>query len=81
MACIEDHKYSIEESFRECFTVEIQARFLAGFNDGLADEGPTAGPASLAGLKIARERDWTAPEVGAALPAGSDQTESEGDRK
>ncbi|MCL4778936.1 MAG: hypothetical protein KJ049_02000 [Gammaproteobacteria bacterium] len=35
MACIEDHKYSIEESFRECFTVEIQARFLAGFNDGL----------------------------------------------
>ncbi|HNA97833.1 MAG TPA: NADH-quinone oxidoreductase subunit NuoE [Marmoricola sp.] len=56
-------------------------RVLAGFNDGLADEGPTAGPASLAGLKIARERDWTAPEVGAALPAGSDQTESEGDRK
>ncbi len=56
-------------------------RVLAGFNDGLADEGPTAGPASLAGLKIARERNWTAPEVGAALPAGSDETESEGDRK
>ena len=31
-------------------------RVLAGFPDGLADEGPAAGPASLVGLKIARER-------------------------
>ena len=37
-------------------------RVLAGFNDGLADEGPAAGPASLVGLAIARERGWTAPE-------------------
>ena len=36
-------------------------RVLAGFPDGLADEGPTAGPASLVGLEIARERGWTAP--------------------
>ena len=36
-------------------------RVLAGFNDGLADEGPPAGPASLVGLNIARERGWTAP--------------------
>src|SRR5689334_3607847 len=36
-------------------------RVLAGFPDGLADEGPTAGPASLVGLKLARENDWTAP--------------------
>lgn len=28
-------------------------RVLAGFNDGRADEGPSAGPASLAGLKAA----------------------------
>ena len=34
---------------------------LAGFPDGLADEGPAAGPASLVGLDIARERGWTAP--------------------
>jgi NADH-quinone oxidoreductase subunit E len=27
---------------------------LAGFHDGLADEGVGAGPASLAGLKAAR---------------------------
>ena len=30
-------------------------RVLAGFPDGLADEGPTAGPASLEGLRVARE--------------------------
>ena len=34
---------------------------LAGFPDGRADEGAGAGPASLAGLRIARERGWTAP--------------------
>ncbi|WP_210439764.1 NADH-quinone oxidoreductase subunit NuoE [Nocardioides xinjiangensis] len=37
-------------------------RVLAGFPDDRADEGPAAGPASLAGLKIAREKGWTAPE-------------------
>ncbi len=37
-------------------------RVLAGFPDDRADEGPTAGPASLAGLQIARENGWTAPE-------------------
>jgi NADH-quinone oxidoreductase subunit E len=41
-------------------------RVLAGFNDGLADEGPAAGPASLVGLEIARERGWRAPSPGAA---------------
>ena len=33
-------------------------RVLAGFNDGLTDEGPAAGPATLAGLEIARENNW-----------------------
>jgi NADH-quinone oxidoreductase subunit E len=37
-------------------------RVLAGFPDDRADEGPAAGPASLAGLKVARERGWKAPE-------------------
>ena len=37
-------------------------RVLAGFDDGLASEGPSAGPASLTGLKIANEQGWTAPE-------------------
>ncbi len=35
-------------------------RVLAGFPDDRADEGPTAGPASLAGLTIARDNGWTA---------------------
>ena len=38
-------------------------RVLAGFPDGLADEGPTAGPASLEGLRVARERGWQAPKA------------------
>jgi NADH-quinone oxidoreductase subunit E len=37
-------------------------RVLAGFDDGLADEGPAAGPATLVGLQIARENGWQAPE-------------------
>jgi NADH-quinone oxidoreductase subunit E len=45
-------------------------RVLAGFNDGLADEGPAAGPASLVGLQIARERDWRAPSAGADGDSG-----------
>ena len=36
-------------------------RVLAGFPDDLADEGPAAGPSSLAGLTIARANGWTAP--------------------
>jgi len=36
-------------------------RVLAGYPDGLVDEGPSAGPASLVGLGIARENGWTAP--------------------
>ena len=39
-------------------------RILAGFNDDQAGDGPVAGPASLVGLKIAKERGWTAPEPG-----------------
>jgi NADH-quinone oxidoreductase subunit E len=36
-------------------------RILAGFGDGQAAEGPSAGPASLVGLKLAKERGWRAP--------------------
>jgi NADH-quinone oxidoreductase subunit E len=37
------------------------ARILAGFNDDQATDGPTAGPAGVAGLKIANEHGWKAP--------------------
>ena len=42
-------------------------RVLAGFPDGRANEGPAAGPESLVGLAIARERGWTAPSATARL--------------
>ena len=45
-------------------------RVLAGFPDGLADDGPAAGPASLVGLNIARERGWTAPSANADGDSG-----------
>jgi NADH-quinone oxidoreductase subunit E len=46
-------------------------RVLAGFPDDRADEGPAAGPASLLGLQIAREKGWSAPESEQARKAGS----------
>ncbi len=60
-------------------------RVLAGFPDGLADDGPAAGPASLVGLGIARERGWTAPhpdaDAGAAdaLPQSKEAAAEEAD--
>jgi NADH-quinone oxidoreductase subunit E len=41
------------------------SRVLAGFPDGRAGEGVTAGPKSLRGLELAREEGWKAPERGA----------------
>ena len=48
-------------------------RVLAGFPDDLADEGPAAGPASLVGLKIAREQrlDRAVGQAGTASRSGS----------
>ncbi|MFK5635042.1 MULTISPECIES: NADH-quinone oxidoreductase subunit NuoE [unclassified Ornithinimicrobium] len=42
-------------------TFKQVSRVLAGFPDGLADEGPGAGEASVRGTLLARERGWTAP--------------------
>src|SRR3546814_15454341 len=67
-------------------------RVRAGFPDALADEGPSAGPASLAGLSSAREKGWSArstaddankgdqvadTKVGAAEQADTSRAESE----
>jgi len=41
-------------------------RVLAGFSDGRADQGPTSGPASTVGLRIARDRGDEAPRPGRA---------------
>ena len=47
------------------------SRVLAGFHDGLADEGVGAGPASLRGLEVAKDRSWSAPN-GRHASAGTD---------
>ena len=52
-------------------------RLLAGFEDGLADEGPSAGPASLAGLRIARANGWQAPEIVDTKPEIVDTKEAD----
>ena len=54
------------------------SRILAGFPDGQATEGNTAGEPSLAGLKIAKEQGWTpgdgAAGAGSSGPSGSGRT-------
>ncbi len=47
------------------------SRILAGIPDGQAGDGPQAGEATLAGLRIARERGWTAPPPPAEPPAAA----------
>ncbi|MEO7130980.1 MAG: NADH-quinone oxidoreductase subunit NuoE [Dermatophilaceae bacterium] len=42
-------------------TFKQASRVLAGFPDGRANEGVSAGPASLLGLKIAQQNGWRAP--------------------
>ncbi|HEY6277337.1 MAG TPA: NADH-quinone oxidoreductase subunit NuoE [Streptosporangiaceae bacterium] len=48
---------------RRLCTWREASRILAGFPDGQAADGPQAGEPSLVGLRIARERGWTAPPV------------------
>ncbi len=55
---------------RLCTFKEV-SRVLAGFPDGLADEGVSAGPATLVGLHLARERGDTAP----AGPGGTAESD------
>jgi len=54
-------------------------RVLAGFEDGLVDEGPAAAGPSLVGLEIARENEWTAPpfdtKAGTATKAATESAE------
>ena len=47
---------------RHLCTWREASRILAGYPDGQAEDGPAAGRASLVGLKIAKERGWTAPD-------------------
>jgi NADH-quinone oxidoreductase subunit E len=50
-------------------TFKQVSRTLAGFSDGLADEGVGAAGPSLEGLKLAREKGWQAPSGNGTAPA------------
>jgi len=50
------------------------SRILAGFNDGRAHEGPSAGVASLRGLELAHEKHWEAPAQPQIAAVDSDET-------
>ncbi len=49
-------------------TFKQVSRVLAGFSDGMADQGVGAGPASLEGLRLAHANGWRAPTT----PGGDD---------
>ena len=49
-------------------TFREASRVLAGFYDGRANDGPSAGPASLIGLEMAKQRGETAPPMPDASP-------------
>ncbi len=58
-------------------TFKETSRVLAGFNDGRADEGVGAGPASLEGVRLAREKRWSAPgrePLGPRHSSGTDES-------
>lgn len=57
-------------------TFKEVSRVLAGFPDGLADEGVGAGPPSLVGLALAKEHGWEAPQAESLPPARSTDVEA-----
>lgn len=55
-------------------TFKQASRVLAGFNDGRANEGVQAGPPTLVGLELAKQRGDQAPAMpGSAAPASPSQ--------
>ncbi|MEJ7634571.1 NADH-quinone oxidoreductase subunit NuoE [Aeromicrobium sp.] len=56
-------------------------RVLAGFEDGLVDEGPAAAGPSLVGLQIAAEQGWSAPTPGQAKKSSTGSSDEVADTK
>ena len=52
-------------------TFKEVSRVLAGFEDGHADEGPSAGEPSLLGKRIAEENGWRAPRADEPTDSGA----------
>ena len=64
MTCARETRYRPTRGPGRLCTWREASRILAGFNDDQATDGPSAGPASLVGLKLAEEHGWPAPEPG-----------------
>ena len=65
---------------RHLCTWREASQILAGLPDGQATDGPAAGAADLVGLKIAKERGWSAPATdggSGASPAESAGSEAQ----
>jgi NADH-quinone oxidoreductase subunit E len=59
-------------------TFREASKILAGIPDGQAGDGPQAGEATLVGLRIARERGWSAPPPPPAAAGASGAAGAEG---
>lgn len=57
-------------------TFKQMSRVLAGFSDGVADQGVGAGPASLRGLEVAHANGWEAPSANASSKSDTDTSAS-----
>lgn len=66
-------------------TFKEVSRTLAGFSDGLANEGPSGGTPTFRGLKIASEHGWVAPSAITpaldAAPATAAETDAAKNKK
>ena len=65
--------YSTGDSNITDTTIAEMRELAARYPVGRSDEGPTGGKATLAGLRLARERNWTAP----GQPSRTDRTQKE----
>lgn len=63
----------VVQSFRDV------SRVLAGFEDGLANDGPAGGEPTLVGLRISREHHWMVPAYPAGSPGAQERPEDASD--
>lgn len=81
IALVDDIRAGVEihptRGANKVHTFKEVSRVLAGFEDGHADEGPSAGEPSLLGKRIADERGWRAPEIVADEAASTDAARTE----
>jgi NADH-quinone oxidoreductase subunit E len=61
-------------------TFREMERVLAGFEDGRANEGNAGGDATMVGLRLAREKGWSAPAIDDSRLSGDDHGTAAGEQ-